>query len=66
MPFVSAGVDSLDRSPFKNGIHIVFIKSLKNSVFLSTGSSEKCQEKNPLSIKLQLYGKAEVSKPACL
>lgn len=57
MPFVSAGADGLDRSPFKNCIHKVFIKSLKNSVILSTGTAEISQEKNSASIKLQLRGK---------
>lgn len=66
MPFVSAGVDSLDRSPFKNGIHIVFIKSLKNSVFLSTGSSENVRKKILYPSNCSFMEKLKVSKPTCL
>lgn len=57
MPFVSAGTDGLDRSPIKNRLYEVFIKSLKNSVILSTSTSELSHEKNSASIELQFHRK---------
>lgn len=66
MPFVSAGANGFDRSPFKNWIHKVFIKSLKNSAILSTGASEMSQEKNFASTKLQLHGKIKKIKNGLL